>query len=127
MVTTSDFRLHPMAFPGAQIIPLEHNPLVTTLGFAPLSRSSAPVPGVLTTRVIAGGFKLNWQVSCCFTLENKSSSRLPEPRIYATCGAGLQFNSSRMCCPLPAFSTLSVLLVTVPKVSFFMKVSSQYH
>ncbi|KAJ4478316.1 P-loop containing nucleoside triphosphate hydrolase protein [Lentinula aciculospora] len=61
MVTTSDSRLHPFTFPGAQVVPLDHDPLVTTLGFAPLSRSSAPVPGVLTSRIIAGGFKLKWQ------------------------------------------------------------------
>ncbi|KAJ3736527.1 P-loop containing nucleoside triphosphate hydrolase protein [Lentinula guzmanii] len=61
MVTTTDSRLHPIAFPGVQVVPLEHDPLVATLGFVPLSRSSAPVPGVLTSRIIAGGFKLTWQ------------------------------------------------------------------
>ncbi|KAF9076842.1 P-loop containing nucleoside triphosphate hydrolase protein [Rhodocollybia butyracea] len=61
MVSTGDFRLQPIAFPGVQLTPLEHNPLVTSLGFQPLNRSSAPVPGVLTDRIIAGGFTMGWQ------------------------------------------------------------------
>ncbi|KAJ3756439.1 P-loop containing nucleoside triphosphate hydrolase protein [Lentinula raphanica] len=76
IVTTTDSRLHPFSFPGAQVVPLEHNPLVATLGFAPLNRSSAPVPGLLTSRVLAGSFKLQWQVI----------NLVPESRLHPTCG-----------------------------------------
>ncbi|KAF5390598.1 hypothetical protein D9757_002633 [Collybiopsis confluens] len=61
LVTTDDFRLNILNYPGAQIVPLKDNPLVTSVGFSPLNRMSAPIPGMLTDRVIAGGFTLNWQ------------------------------------------------------------------
>jgi transitional endoplasmic reticulum ATPase len=61
IVSTDDFRLKLVNFPGAQVTPLKDNPLVTSIGFSSLSRTSAPVPGVLTDRIIAGGFTLKWQ------------------------------------------------------------------
>ncbi|KAE9410154.1 P-loop containing nucleoside triphosphate hydrolase protein [Gymnopus androsaceus JB14] len=71
IVSTLDFRLDPLKFPGAQLVPLEHNPLITTVGFAPLNRTSSPVPGVLVDRVVCGGFTMNWQVSSALISENQ--------------------------------------------------------
>ncbi|KIK67948.1 hypothetical protein GYMLUDRAFT_36752 [Collybiopsis luxurians FD-317 M1] len=53
LVATDDNRLNVLNFPGIQAIPLKDNPLVTTVGFSPLSRSSAPIP--------SGAFTVNWQ------------------------------------------------------------------
>lgn len=73
IVSSIDYRLNLFAFPAAQIAPLEHNPLITLVGFIPLNRSTSPVPGVLVDQVVTGAFTLTWQVSrTLFTSENQS-------------------------------------------------------
>lgn len=72
IVSSIDYRLNPFAFPAAQIAPLEHNPLITMVGFVPLNRSTSPVPGVLVDQVVTGAFTLTWKVSTLFTPRNQS-------------------------------------------------------
>ncbi|KAA1466461.1 P-loop containing nucleoside triphosphate hydrolase protein [Dentipellis sp. KUC8613] len=60
LVTTSDYRLQLLSFPGAYVQPLSPSELVTSKIFIPLPRNASPVPGVLADNVVFGGFKLAW-------------------------------------------------------------------
>jgi hypothetical protein len=63
LVTTTDFRLNLLNFPGAYTVPLENIPLVTKLLFLPLARSLGSLPGVLIDQVEFGAFNMAWDVS----------------------------------------------------------------
>lgn len=75
VVTTSDYRLNLLNFPGTYKIPMESTPLVSELVFIPLAKNMSPIPGILAEQVEFGVFRLAWQVSrAYFTLHNNQTS-----------------------------------------------------
>ncbi|PBL02323.1 P-loop containing nucleoside triphosphate hydrolase protein [Armillaria gallica] len=61
VVTTSDYRLNLLNFPGTYKIPMGSTPLVSELVFIPLAKNMSPIPGILAEQVEFGVFRLAWQ------------------------------------------------------------------
>lgn len=75
VVTSSDYRLNLLNFPGAYKIPMESTPMVSELVFIPLAKNMSPIPGIIAEQVEFGVFRLAWEVSrVYFTLHNNQTS-----------------------------------------------------
>ncbi|KAF9534719.1 P-loop containing nucleoside triphosphate hydrolase protein [Crepidotus variabilis] len=60
LVLSSQYGLDPFSFPAARVTPLEKTPLITSVFFNPLARSTG-IPGVLLDQVTFGSFKVTWK------------------------------------------------------------------